>query len=78
MKKGAREVNQTNLEIWDPETTAKKIGGFSEGTLANWRSRGEGPPFLKIGGRIFYEPEAVRDRVQAHRRSSTMEPLGGA
>ena len=27
----------------------------STGTLANWRSTGGGPPFVKIGGRVVYK-----------------------
>lgn len=25
-------------------------------TLENWRSLGEGPPYLKLGGRVRYDP----------------------
>jgi predicted site-specific integrase-resolvase len=28
-------------------------------TLANWRSRGEGPKFIKINGRVRYSQEDV-------------------
>lgn len=28
--------------------------GFSEGTLANWRTLGEGPIHFKRGNRVFY------------------------
>ena len=28
--------------------------GFSEGTLANWRVKGIGPRFIKVGNRVFY------------------------
>lgn len=28
-------------------------------TLANWRHAGKGPDHLKIGGRIYYSPEAI-------------------
>jgi hypothetical protein len=28
--------------------------GFSEGTLANWRVKGNGPRFIKRGNRVFY------------------------
>ena len=33
---------------------AAKILQMSPQTLANMRSQGRGPPFRKIGGRIFY------------------------
>ena len=28
-------------------------------TLANWRTRGEGPRFVKVGARVFYTPDAI-------------------
>lgn len=28
--------------------------GIAPATLVTWRSRGEGPPFLKLGGRVAY------------------------
>lgn len=34
---------------------------ISERTLANWRSNGEGPRFVKIGGRVMYSLAAVMD-----------------
>jgi predicted DNA-binding transcriptional regulator AlpA len=33
--------------------------GFALSTLANWRSRGGGPEFIRKGGRIFYREAAV-------------------
>jgi hypothetical protein len=36
------------------EAAAAKKLGISRGTLANWRWRKYGPPFLKIGRRIEY------------------------
>jgi predicted DNA-binding transcriptional regulator AlpA len=29
-------------------------GGFSEKTLANWRSAGKGPKYRKVGGSVRY------------------------
>lgn len=37
------------------ELVARYKGKFSKRTLANWRSNGNGPPFLKLGGRVLYE-----------------------
>ncbi len=34
---------------------AAEILGMSPQTLANWRSMGGGPRWLKVGGRVFYE-----------------------
>jgi hypothetical protein len=35
------------------------------GHLANERSRGEGPPVCKLGGRIFYPAESLRDYISS-------------
>lgn len=44
--------------------TPKALGehlGLSEGTLANWRSAGRGPKYVRAGGRVRYpEDEVVR------------------
>ena len=42
--------------------SARKAGdalGKSEQTLANYRVRGEGPPYFKVNGRVYYWPEDV-------------------
>ncbi len=33
--------------------------GLSAGTLRNWRMRGAGPPFVRIGGLVRYRPADV-------------------
>lgn len=59
-----------SLHLWEQDRTARELR-VKEGTLQNWRSRGEGPPFVKIGSRVFYEAEAVREWVRSRRRTST-------
>jgi hypothetical protein len=58
----------SNEDIFVGEREAATLLRLSPGTLANWRWRGQGPPFAKIGGRVLYEREAliawVRDRVE--------------
>lgn len=34
-------------------------------TLRTWRYRGEGPPALKIGGHVRYDPAALRRWLDA-------------
>lgn len=41
-------------------------GAIGRGTLANWRTQGRGPDFVKFGGRVLY-PVA---RVEAYETSS--------
>lgn len=52
---------------------AAKLLSLSEGTLANWRVRGDGPPFVKLGARIAYSPEQVIAWAESRRCRSTSE-----
>jgi predicted DNA-binding transcriptional regulator AlpA len=36
-------------------------GTISKGALANWRFKGEGPAYTKIGGRVVYPVEKVEE-----------------
>ena len=36
-----------------------KRWGIAQKTLENWRWRGEGPAYLKLGGRILYRVEDI-------------------
>jgi predicted DNA-binding transcriptional regulator AlpA len=45
-------------ERLDDDVTAEQIG-ITRGTLANWRSRHLGPPYLKIGRRVQYRQEDI-------------------
>ena len=46
---------------------------ISARTLERWRWTGEGPAFLKIGGRVVYRLEDVLAYEQARQRHSTAE-----
>ncbi|MGC5617708.1 helix-turn-helix domain-containing protein [Georgenia sp. Z1491] len=42
--------------------SAKEAAGFlatTEGTLSQWRHRGEGPPFARMGRKIVYRVESL-------------------
>jgi hypothetical protein len=43
------------------------------GTLANWRTRQSGPPFIKLGGQVLYP---IGDLVQWER--AQLQPKGTA
>jgi predicted DNA-binding transcriptional regulator AlpA len=47
--------------------------GFSVKTLQGWRLKGDGPPFLKIGPSVRYDPTAVdawlNDRIRTNNRT---------
>ena len=46
---------------------------ISARTLERWRWTGDGPAFLKIGGRVVYRLEDVLAYAQARQRRSTAE-----
>lgn len=45
-----------------------KRWNISQRTLERWRWKRKGPPYLKIGGRVVYELDAVESYERAHRR----------
>jgi predicted DNA-binding transcriptional regulator AlpA len=51
--------------------------GLSSATLRNWRTRGDGPPFVRLSGRaIRYQPVALREWVAQRTRRSTSDEGG--
>lgn len=46
---------------------AAKYTGFSVSTLAHYRMTDEGPPFVKIGGKVFYKKAQVDKWLRAKR-----------
>jgi predicted DNA-binding transcriptional regulator AlpA len=45
--------------------------GMSVRTLERWRSCRQGPPFLKLGGKVVYRIEDIEAFEVAQRRQST-------
>ena len=45
--------------IWLTPAQVAERTGFRPSTLANWRSLGIGPAFVKVGTRIRYDDDAV-------------------
>jgi len=65
-----------------PRHAAERIG-VSTSTLAQWRCRGEGPPFAKLSATVVvYDADALDKWVSQRVASSTAEaarlPVGGA
>ena len=58
--------------LWTPRETAEFLR-LPEQTLANWRWRGCGPPYLKLNGPVRYDPQAVREWVASRARTSTAD-----
>ncbi len=45
-------------------------------TLAHYRVRGGGPPFVKLGGRVRYRGDSLEEWVSSMERTSTSEAAG--
>ncbi len=50
------------------EIDAARLLKTSPGTLRNWRSKNEGPPFVKVGASVRYSPKRLRDYVDVRTR----------
>lgn len=49
---------------------------ISPRTLERWRWLGQGPAFLKIGGRVVYRMEDIEAYEQSQHRHNTAEQAG--
>jgi len=58
------------LEPLLTEADAAKIFNLPTATLRNWRSRGDGPPFVKIGAVVRYRQSDLRDFLEAQTRNT--------
>jgi hypothetical protein len=52
---------------------ASRITGFPVCTLHTWRSRGGGPPFLKVGSAVRYQRRALFEWMAARQRANTAD-----
>lgn len=55
-----------------PEKLAVTLG-VSSGTLSNWRVKGGGPKFTKLGGRVVYSLEEVEKWLKKNTRRKTIK-----
>ena len=57
---------------------ASRIVGFPACTLNTWRSRGDGPPFLKLGRHsVRYQRRALFEWLAARQRRNTDDDGNG-
>jgi hypothetical protein len=52
--------------------------GVRPKTLAKWRVYGGGPPFVRLGGRVFYEAADLEKYVAALPRHRSTADVAGA
>ena len=60
-----------------PKEAGERLG-VERSTLDNWRWRGWGPQYLKVGGRVRYRLVDLADWLDAQSRSSTSDGRSAA
>lgn len=55
------------------EDSAANFLGASVRSLQQWRVRGCGPKFIKIGRLVRYSPDDLKEWIESRRRQSTSE-----
>lgn len=60
------------MQLLTENEQAKRLG-LAPKSLANQRCRGDGPPFLKIGRLVRYDPALTEEWLAARVRQSTSE-----
>ena len=64
------ENDMTNTTFLTPNTVASRYNGaITVRTLANWRSIGQGPDYVKIGGKVLYPLTSVQDWEKSRKRT---------
>jgi predicted DNA-binding transcriptional regulator AlpA len=67
----------SNFKEIDPllnEHEAAALLGVSVRTLQNWRLRGGGPPYQKLGSAVRYSLVKLRQWIENGSRSNTSDP----
>jgi predicted DNA-binding transcriptional regulator AlpA len=59
------------------EHRAAEFLGLKVSTLRRWRWAGRGPPFIKLGSAVRYDPRELDEFVDAGRRRSTSDTGDG-
>lgn len=66
-------MNQEPIAV--DEQAASALTGVSVSSLQKMRMRGDGPPYVKLGQRVRYQPSTLREWVERHVVRSTSEPV---
>ena len=61
-------------ELLDAKAAAQVLG-LALQTLAILRVAGGGPTYVKLGRRVLYDPDDLREWIDASKRGSTSEAL---
>lgn len=57
-----------------PVTLAERLG-TTERSLSEWRIKGRGPKFIRVGRSVRYRPEAVDEWLLSQEYASTSEEV---
>lgn len=61
-----------NSPFLTPQQVADRYSSaITPRTLANWRSTGQGPDYVKIGGKVMYPVDALLTWEASRKRSMT-------
>jgi hypothetical protein len=74
-KKGEADDVPIPLKLWTKKRTANVLQVEIK-TLENWRVKGLGPPFVRLGGprgRVFYRETDLRNYIESAVRNSTSD-----
>ena len=52
-------IGDDEISLVDDDEAARRLRQKTS-TLASWRTTGRGPPFYKVGRRVFYHPHDLR------------------
>ena len=69
-----KDSDGDNLKMLMRENEAAARLGLKVATLRRWRWSCRGPPFVKIGAAVRYDPDDIEAFIEAGRRSSTSDP----
>jgi Helix-turn-helix domain len=71
-ERGAPSAASKRRRLFDPAEASDYLR-VARQTLARWRCYGIGPQFVRIGGRIFYDPADLDAFIAANTFHSTAE-----
>lgn len=61
-------------DFYSPEQLSERLGGtIKPRTLANWRTSGTGPKYVKLGGKVAYPKREVEAWIAKRTVQSTSQ-----
>ena len=72
-----RDLRTGRPQPWAPKQYAAFMR-ITEGAAAQERYKGNGPPHIKVNGRVYYDPDDVFAWLDAHKKQRTDDSPGAA